>query len=345
MRNKLTFLLVVFYSAVAMAQVGGKHVYEFLNLSPSARVTGLGDYLVSVYDDDANLALLNPAVLNAESSTHINFSQTFHFSDISNGYASYSHFLKKFDISVHGGVQYVNYGDFNLADEFGTISGQFTVGEQAMTLGASKSLNENYSVGSNMKFIFSNFESYSSAGFAFDIGGLYRQEEKMFSAGFVVRNLGAQFTAYNEEREPLPFDVMFGVSKQLAHLPLRFSVIAHHLHRWNITFDDPAMENNLLFPNNRTQAVDNFFRHFVFNGEFLLGKGGPLRLRFAYNHFRRRELSLTDFISLAGFSGGFGIKAKRWRVDYGFNIYHLHGSVHQLSFGTSLNAFRNRKEI
>jgi hypothetical protein len=345
MRNKFTFLLVIFYAVLSKAQVGGEHVYEFLNLSPSARVTGLGDYLISVYDDDANLALLNPAALNAQSNTHINFSQTFHFSDITNGYVSYSHFLKKYDVSVHGGFQYINYGHFSLADEFGAISGEFSVGEQALTLGASKTLNENYSVGSNMKFIFSSFESYNSAGFAFDLGGMYRKEEKKFSAGFVIRNLGTQFTAYDEERELLPFDMMFGVSKQLEHLPLRFSLIAHHLHRWNITYDDPALENNRLFTNNLATGVDNFFRHLVFNGEFLLGKGGPLRLRFGYNHFRRRELSLTDFLSFAGFSGGFGIKAKRWRVDYGFNIYHVHGSVHQLSFGTSLNAFRNKQEI
>jgi hypothetical protein len=345
MKTRVTLLLIFLFSASANSQVGGEHVYEFLNLSPSARVTGLGDYLISVYDDDANLALLNPAALNDSSSTHINFSQTFHFTDITNGYVSYAQYLKKFDISVHGGFQYINYGDFSLADEFGAISGDFSVGEQALTLGAAKTLNENYSVGTNMKFVFSSFESYNSAGFAFDIGGMYRKEEKKLSAGFVIRNLGTQFTAYDSEREPLPFDVMLGVSKQLAHLPLRFSLVAHHLHRWNITYDDPALENNRLFTNDLAIGVDNFFRHLVINGEFLLGKGGPLRLRFGYNHFRRRELSLTDFISFAGFSGGFGINAKRWRVDYGFNIYHVHGSVHQLSFGTSLNAFRNKREI
>lgn len=344
MRIRIIFFIALFSTSSVKAQVGGAHVYEFLNLSPSARVTGLGDYLVSVYDFDANLALLNPAALNQESSTQLNFNQTFHFTDITNGYVSYAHFLKKYDIAVHGGVQYINYGDFQLADEFGVITGNFNVGEQAITLGAAKTLNENYSVGSNMKLVFSNFESYNSIGFAFDIGGMYRKEEKKFSAGFVIRNLGSQFTSYNEERELLPFDLVAGVSKQLAHLPLRFSLTAHHLHRWNITYDDPDLENNQLFTNDFAVGLDNFFRHLVFNGEFLLGKGGPLRLRFGYNHFRRRELSVTDFLSFAGFSGGFGIKAKRWRVDYGFNIYHVHGSMHQLSFGTSLNAFK-KKEI
>ncbi|GLR17852.1 type IX secretion system protein PorQ [Portibacter lacus] len=343
MRNSFTLLVMYLFSGSLLAQVGGEHIYEFLNLSPSARVTALGEYQVSVYDDDANLAYMNPAALNEQSHSQLNFSQTFHFTDITNGYFSYAHFIKKHNISFHGGLQYINYGDFNLTDEYGQISGTFKVGEQALTLGASKALNENYSVGSNVKFIFSSFESYRSAGMALDLGGMYHQDEKKFSAGFVIKNIGTQFTAYDIEREPLPFDVVAGVSKQLAHLPLRFSLIAHHLHRWNITYDDPNLENNRLFTNSFAVGLDNFFRHFVINGEFLLGKGGPLRLRFGYNHFRRRELTLTDFLSFAGYSGGFGIKAKRWRVDYGFNIYHLHGSVHHLSFGTSLNSFKKQK--
>jgi len=345
MRTKLTTLLLVLISYATSAQVGGRSVYEFLNLAPSARISALGDYVVSAYDDDAVAALLNPASLNSQSHTHINFNQTFHFTDITNGYFNYAHFIEKHNITVHGGFQYINYGNFDLADEFGQISGEFKAGEQALVLGAAKALNENYSVGTNLKFVFSTFESYRSAGVAMDLGGVYHRDEKKFSAGFVIRNIGSQFSSYAGTREPLPFDVVAGVSKQLAHLPLRFSLIAHHLHRWNITYDDPNLEDNRLFTNNFAEGLDNLFRHMVVNGEFMIGKGGPVRLRFGYNHFRRRELGLSNFISFAGFSGGLGIKAKKWRVDYGFNSYHLHGSVHTLSFGTAISSFRKAREL
>ena len=346
MMNKSILLFALIISSYSIfGQVGGRNIYEFLNLSPSARVTAMGDYIVSIYEDDANLAYLNPAALNDSSATHINFSQNFHFRDITNGYFSYADHLSKYDISVHGGLQYISYGDFNLADEFGNINGEFSASELAFTVGAAKALNENYSVGTNLKLIFSNFESYRSSGIALDLGGMYNLPEKRFSAGFVIKNIGAQLSAYNDIREPLPFDVVAGFTKRLEHLPLRFSFIAHNLHRWNITFDDPNLENNRLFTNAFAIGIDNLFRHIVFNGEFLLGKGGPFRLRFGYNHFRRRELSLSDFRSFGGFSGGFGIKSKKWRVDYGFNIYHLAGSVHHLSFGTSINAFRKKREI
>ncbi len=342
---RITLYCFLFTAIEAAAQVGGRNIYEFLDLSPSARITGLGDYAVSVYDEDANLAYLNPASLNELSTSNLSFSQNWHFSDIVNGYFSYSHHLKKQGISIHGGVKYINYGEFDLADEFGNISGTFGASELAFTVGGAKALNENYSVGSNLKLVFSTLESYRSSGAVLDIGGMYRKPEKKFSAGFVIRNLGTQFTTYNELREPVPFDVVAGVSKQLEHLPLRFSLIAHHLHRWNITFDDPNLENNQLFTNSFATFVDNLARHLVFNGEFLIGKGAPLKLRFGYNHFRRRELSVTEFRSFGGFSGGLGIKAKKWRVDYGFNVYHLAGSVHHLTFGTSLNAFRKSREI
>lgn len=325
------------------AQVGGAHIFEFLDLPPSARVSALGDYLISVYDDDANLAYLNPASLNIESKTQLNFSQNFHFLDIHNGYFSYADHIKKYNISVHGGLQYIDYGNFTMADQFGNLSGDFSGSEMAFTIGAAKSLNENYSVGSNLKLIFSSLESYRSSGIAMDLGGMYRNPEKKFSAGLVIRNLGTQFNAYDKKREALPFDAVIGVSKQLEHLPFRFSFTAHHLHRWNLTYYDPNQEAEPL--PNFTAFVDNLARHLVVNGEFLIGKGGPLRLRFGYNHLKRRELSLTELRSMAGFSGGVGIKARKWRFDYGFNVYHLAGSVHHISFGTSIQSFRKKKEI
>ncbi len=350
MKNKTLLLLLFLLPTFGHTQVGIRNVYEFLELPVSARVTGLGDYLISVYEDDANLAYQNPAQLNDSARTQINFSQNFHLKDIRNGYFSYADYLPRVNLNIHGGVQYINYGTFQGADEFGNLSGEFNATETAFVLGASRSLNERYTIGSNLKYVFSYFETYRSQGMAIDLGGLYYNRESRLSIGFNIRNIGGQFTTYSNQREPLPFDMMIGVSKKLAHLPLRFSVTAHHLHRWNILYDDPNEENNILFdsgaqPSKFAVFIDNGFRHLVFNGEFLIGPGGPVRLRFGYNHLRRSELRDYTFRSLAGFSGGFGIKAKKWRVDYGFGIYHLTGSVHHLSFGTSINSFRKKMDI
>lgn len=153
-------------------------------------------------------------------------------------------------------------------------------------------------------------------------------------------------STYAGQREDLPYDLQFAVSKRLRYLPFRLTILAHHLHQWKIRYDDPnAQEDDvLLFGGEESDSkgnpgVDNFFRHLVFSGEFLLGRRENLRLRLGYNHLRKRELSVANYRSLAGFSGGVGIKINRFRLDVGYASYHLGGSVMQVGIGTNLKDF------
>ncbi|MBK8557102.1 MAG: hypothetical protein IPL65_15615 [Lewinellaceae bacterium] len=129
-------------------------------------------------------------------------------------------------------------------------------------------------------------------------------------------------------------------------MPFRFSVIAHHLTQWQIRYDDPNAQDNsvLLFGGDTQQSkgnpgIDNFFRHFIFNGEFLLGANESFRIRLGYNHLRRRELSVNNYRSLAGFSGGIGVKISKFRIDVGYAAYHLAGGVLHVGIGTNLRDF------
>ena len=81
-----------------------------------------------------------------------------------------------------------------------------------------------------------------------------------------------------------------------------------------------------------------------FSGEFLFGKKENFRLRFAYNHFRKQDLSVNGLRSLAGFSGGIGFKIKRFRFSYGLGVYHLGGSVSHFSIATNLSEFKKVRE-
>ena len=344
----LSLTIFCFYSQ-ASAQVGGDHIYEFLNLSNSARVTGLGGNLITVKDDDVSLAYGNPAVLNKRMHQAITFNYNFHLADISNGYAGYAHHVDKWNATLHGGIQYINYGNFNLTDNIGNVLGTFKASEFALTMGASRQLYDKLSVGTNLKLISSRFESYSSFGIAADFAAYYADTTGRFGATLVFKNVGAQLTAYeNKNKEVIPFDIQFGISQRLKHLPFRFSIIAHNLHRWNITYDDPnTVESVFLIgdgtptsDNNFKDFADNLFRHVIFNGEFLFGKGEIMRLRIGYNHLMRRELSVTNFRSRSGFSFGLGIKIRRFRIDYGRGIYHFAGGLNHLSVATNLREFR-----
>ncbi len=342
-------LICVFFNSCLIAQVGGDHIYEFLNLSPSARITGLGGTLIAVKDDDVALAYGNPAVLNPEMHQQLSFNYNFHLAGINNGYAAYGHHVQPWDMTFHGGIQFINYGTFDATDEFGQINGTFKASEYAITLGASRQLYEKLSLGANIKVVTSQFETYNSLGLVADLAAFYRDTSGRFSASLVVRNAGAQLTTYRDNnRESIPLDVQLGVSQRLKHLPFRLSVTYQKLNRWNILYDDPNQVDETLLlgdsaPKERSKLsinVDNFFRHLVFGGEFLFGKKENFRLRFGYSHFQRKELSVANFRSLSGFSFGLGLKISRFRIEYGRRFYHLAGALNHLSISTNLKEFR-----
>ncbi len=342
-------LLIALLPAWAQAQLGGLHTYEFLNLSPSARITALGGNLITVRDDDANLALGNPAALNEAMHQQLAFNHSFHVAGIAHGYAGYAHHFDKPGLSSHLGVQYVRYGDFMETNELGEEIGTFQAAEYAINLGAGKQVAERLAVGANLKVITSQLERYSSFGLGADVAAMYFDTSSRFVATMVFRNMGRQVSYFRPDNpEPLPFEIQLGVSKRLRYLPFRFSVIYRHLNRWNIRYDDPNAEPALLFigeePTEESASsiwFDNFFRHFVFNGEFLIGPKDNFRLRVGYNHFMRRELSVDNFGSLSGFSFGIGFKVNRFRIDYGYRSFHLGGGLNHFSVSTNLQEFRS----
>jgi hypothetical protein len=339
----LTVIILLLTMPGLEAQVGGRHVYEFLDLSPSARISGLGEYQIAVSDQDPVLAIKNPAVLSDTTHGRMGFNHRFYFDGIDHGYFSYASRLPFWDLNAHAGIQYIRYGDFTGADIFGNITGTFTANETALILGASRKLMNRLQVGINTKWIQSRFESYNSLGIAADLGVYYLLPDERTSMGLVFRNLGAQITYYGTGREPLPFDIQIGLAQRLEYLPFRFSIVAHNLHRWNILYDDPNEENNTIFVNQDNEPgkigvfMDNLFRHIVMNGEFLIGKHETFSLRFAYNHLRRKELSVGEYISLAGFSFGAGIRFGHFHLDYGYSVYHLAGGSSHIGFSMDVN--------
>ncbi|MBK8192300.1 MAG: type IX secretion system protein PorQ [Lewinellaceae bacterium] len=254
--------------------------------------------------------------------------------------------MPKINFTVHGGLQYMNYGDIPQTDEFGNIMGKVKASETAFTLGGARQLTPRLSLGLNLRFGVSTLDVYQSTALASDVGVLYADTARRFSAAMVLRNIGTQISTFSNQRENLPYDIQVGFSKRLRYLPFRISVIAHHLHQWEIRHDDPRLQDSqtLLFGGDQSTSdgnpgLDNFFRHFTFSGEFLLGRNESFRIRLGYNHLRKKELSVQNYRSLAGFSGGVGIRVSRFRIDVGYAAYHLAGGVLHFGIGTNLKDF------
>jgi hypothetical protein len=344
----IAFVVVIsLLPLVLTGQRGGEHVYTFLKLPPSSRIAAMGGELISVRDADPALAIQNPAALNAEMHHGMTFQYHFLFDGISDGYAGFAKHYTQAGITAHAGMQFIQYGEFDLADEYGNRNGTFKANELALTVGAARQLGERLSAGANLRFVHSNLESYNSNGLLMDIGGSYDNPGKRFTLGLAVRNVGVQLSTYYGVTDDLPVDVLLGMSKRLEYLPFRFSVTAHNLHKWDLLYDSPLRdsETTVIGEAPRTQSgfgrnVDNAFRHLIFGGEFLLGKQENLNLRFGYNHRRRKEMTVGTLRSFAGFSLGVGIRIKQFAIDYSFASHHIAGSTKHIGISTNLSRFR-----
>ncbi|MEZ4906093.1 MAG: type IX secretion system protein PorQ [Saprospiraceae bacterium] len=356
MRNNLFLRLVLIIFGIVNihslhSQIGTTSTYKFLNLSPSSRISALGETNVSIFDDDICMVNGNPGLLNETMRKNLSLSHKFLYTDISSSNLDYGFLINKWAMPFHFGIQYVDYGDADLADEYGDISGLVDGSEVAINLGTSYNVQDKLNLGVNAKYIYSVLGGYSSSGVALDIGALYHAGDKNLDIGFAIRNIGSQISKYDETYEKLPFNITLGVSKKLEHLPFRFNITATNLERWNVIYDDPNDENNILLLEDDSQSEkskfglfsDNLFRHFIFAGEFLLGKGdGPLRLRISYNYRKSKEMAVSPYRSFAGFAFGFGLKLRKIRIDYAYNIQNTIGGKSHITIGANLGEFKKR---
>ncbi|MFN8135922.1 MAG: type IX secretion system protein PorQ [Bacteroidales bacterium] len=326
------------FSIQLIAQTGGRTTYKFLNLTQSARVAALGGNFVAIHDNDLGLALANPSLITPQMGNSLSLNFTNSFAGTNYGFASYGFNLKKFG-SFAGSMQYYSYGKADNTNEFGETNGQFSAGEYAFNLGWGRMLDSVFSIGANVKMIYSSLEIYNSLGMAVDVTGSYVPNES-FCASLLFRNIGRQITAYTAEGvEPLPFEIQAGISKKLAHVPFRYSILLQHLEKWDLSYTDPNATVD-PFTGEPTPQTDlekfagNAMKHIIFGGEFIPAKF--LSIRIGYNYLRRQEMKVVSRPGSVGFSWGFGLKVSKFNFNYARAAYHLSGSPNYISISTNL---------
>lgn len=340
----ILFVALLSVPVLVFAQQSGR-AYEFLGLPVSARVTALGGYPVPDLDADLGSALFYPSLLRPEVSNHLSLNFVDYFGDINYGTVAFARTFEK-PGTFSASLQYIDYGVFTEADETGQTYGQFGAGEYNFMLGWARPLNEHFSIGSNVKLIYSSLEEYYSWGLAADVSVTYLNPERLLAMGLVARNIGRQVIHYRENNsESLPFDLVFGVSKKLANAPLRFSFALHNLHRFDLTYVSPIQlpgqnywgdeEPSQTASERVSDFSDKVMRHMVLGMEFLPGKNFALRV--GYNYRRRQEMKVDTRLSTVGFSWGFGVKISRFQLNYGRSNYHLAGAPNHISISTSFS--------
>lgn len=340
---KRIIILFIGLTQFASAQIGGKSTFQFLDLPVSARATAQGGIYNHLYENDAALAFGNPAMLQASMHKYMSLSYLPYFAGSHTANFSYVH---DFNLATFQfGTQFMNYGKMISYDELGNDQGLFNVTEVALMAGAGRSYKEKFKFGANAKLAYSQIESYSALGMAFDLSAMYVDTGKLFSASLIIRNVGFQMKTYTKgkkSQEVMPTDVQFGISKRFKHLPFRINVTGHNFTRWDVRYDDPnaGQTSTSIFEDeekkNKGAGIffDNLMRHVIVGGEFQFGKA--FNLGFAYNHHRRAELALDSKGGMAGFSMGFGLKIKRIGIQYGVAKYTSAGSANHITLNMNL---------
>ncbi len=337
------------------AQSGGRTTYDFLELVNSSRVAALGGKPVSIKDDDLSLMRDNPSLLSPALSDNVSLTYATHFAGIGNGAASYAHHFDSIATTFATTLDFVNYGKFEKRDAFGQKTGEFRAADYALTFGAGRQLDSLFSVGANLKLIYSALYTYRSTGAALDISGTYHNARRRLTAALVLRNMGYQLRTYEDEnREPLPYEVLFGVSKQLKHAPLRITLTGRDLQRWDLTYEDPYARTNTNRQGASVQEEgtattgerlkdfgDKLMRHIVVSGEVLLTEN--IHIRMGYDYRRRQELKLYEKPGFIGFSYGVGITVAGFHISYGRASYHLAGGTNHFTVTTDLSGGWTRK--
>jgi hypothetical protein len=329
MIKKLFISFVVLFCSISYGQIGGKSVYQFLNLVTSPRQAALGGKVLTFYDEDVNQALFNPATINPEMDNHLAVNYGNYLGAITYGTASYAYTYDRHVQTFHAGVNYVNYGKFEGYDEYGSATSTFTGSEMALSFGSSYNVpHSNFYFGANGKLISSNLESYTSFGAAADIGALFIDERNDVNWAFVVRNVGTQITTYSGLQEKLPLEVMIGVSQEVENVPIRWHLTLENLQQWNIAFSNPNRATSSIDGTETPEKVgflNNALRHLIIGAELFPKKG--FNLRFGYNFRRGEELRIVDQRNFSGISLGFGLKMSNIKFNFSHSRYSLAGNT------------------
>jgi hypothetical protein len=337
MFNRILISIFLLFCTANYGQIGGKSVYQFLNMITSPRQAALGGKVITIFDEDVNQAHFNPATINPEMDNHLAVNYGNYLGAITYGTAAYAYTYDRHVQTFHAGINYVNYGKFDGYDENGNQTTSFTGSDIALSFGYSYNVPyTNFYFGANAKLISSTLESYTSYGGAVDLGALFIDEGNDVNWALVVRNLGTQITTYSGTQEKLPLEVLAGVSQEVENVPIRWHLTIENLQQWNIAFSNPNRAIGSIdgsATQEKISFMNNALRHVVFGIELFPKKSFNLRL--GYNFRRAEELRVVDQRNFSGISLGFGLKMGKLKFNYSHSRYSLAGNTSL--FGLTIN--------
>ena len=311
------FLLTPLLSGQAQPP-GGQRVFSFLDLPTNARMAALGGSVASATRPDAPYFLNNPALADSIARNQLSISLMPYLAA-----AKYYALHYGLPIKSRGsgrwaaGLQYLSYGQFTLTDPAGNTLGTFTANDYALSLTHART-EGNFTLGVTVKAVGSSIETYSAFGVLADFGGIWRHPKHELTFGLVAKNVGYLIKNYGPADSDLPFDLQAGVTLKPRYAPVRLTLTAHHLYRFDITYNDPNLNvrydlNGNLIPQS-VSVAEKLARHLSVGAELLISRN--VHLLVGYNHQKRQEGKLATGSISAGISFGASVQARGFQLTY-----------------------------
>lgn len=338
-KNKYISVFLIFFVQYSFGQIGGKSVYEFLNMINSPRQAAMGGKVITLYDYDVNQSQFNPATINEEMHNRLAVNYGNLYGGITYGTAAYAYTYDKHVNTFTAGINYVNYGKFEGYDENGVKTSSFTGSDIALSFGYGYNVPfTDWYLGGSAKLINSTYETYSSFGAAVDLGALYIDTQNDINYAISIRNVGTQITTFSGTREKVPMEVMLGISQLAPNVPIRWHLTLENMQQWKLAFSNPNRAVNSI-DGSSTQEKTGFFnnalRHVIIGAELFPDKGFNLRL--GYNFRRAEELRIVEQRNFSGISVGVGLKMGRIKFDYSYSRYTLASNTSLFGITINLN--------
>ncbi len=105
--------------------LGGSSVFNFLKLSNTPQLTGLGGINISNQTDDIGLVFNNPALLRPSMNGNASFVFNSFYAGIKNYHLMTGYYHEKWETNFAFGVNYFAYGSIPETDMAGNILGNF----------------------------------------------------------------------------------------------------------------------------------------------------------------------------------------------------------------------------
>lgn len=312
----------------------GSTAYDFLNISPSTQVYGLGGVNISLVGGDLNTIDQNPGLLGKEMDRQIEFNYMHYigssnFAGVSFARAAGSHG------AWAASVRYLGYGSMKETDEAGNVMGSFSASDVVFSGTFAYDITSRLRGGIALKGVYSSYAEFSAFALATDIGVNYYDPDRDLSLSAVVANLGGQVKRFDERYDRLPVDIRLGWSQSFGTLPIRFSVTAWNLTKWNLPYyetgDGTAGEAEVK----KDSFSSNLFRHLVFGADF--SGSDHFTIGIGYNYKTRTDMSTYSRNILSGFSLSAGISVKSFAVGLALARPHTGATTFMLNLTCNLN--------